>query len=67
MEMKRLFSIAPKDEKQGEVAEVFLAEKQASDVGFGGVRRGHRVCCLTRATLCWYVSTRRAGGQVTDA
>jgi hypothetical protein len=26
---------------------VFLTEKQASDVGFGGVRRGHRVCCLT--------------------
>jgi hypothetical protein len=45
--MKRLFSITPKDEKRGEVAEVFLTEKQASDVGFGGVRRGHRVCCLT--------------------
>jgi hypothetical protein len=26
--MKHLFSIAPKDEKGGEVAEVFLAEKQ---------------------------------------
>jgi hypothetical protein len=47
VEMKRLFSIAPKDEKGGKVMEVFLAEKQASNMGFGGVRRGHRVCSLT--------------------
>jgi hypothetical protein len=66
MEMKHLFSTAPKDEKGGEFAEVFLAEKQASDAGFGGVRRGHHVCFLILATLCWCVSTRRAGGWVTD-
>jgi hypothetical protein len=59
VEMKRLFSIAPKDEKGGEVAEVFLVEKQASDVEFGGVRRGHRVCCLTLAAL-WWSDDRRA-------
>jgi hypothetical protein len=29
VKMKRLFSIAPKDKKGGEVTEVFLAEKQA--------------------------------------
>jgi hypothetical protein len=64
--MKRLFSITPKDEKGGEVTEVFLAEKQASDVGFGGVRRGHRLCCLTRAAPCrcehqtrWWSGDRR--------
>jgi hypothetical protein len=67
MEMKHLFSIAPKDEKGGEVAEVFLAEKQASDTGFRGIRRGHHVYCLTRATLCRCVSTRRTGGRATDA
>jgi hypothetical protein len=39
MEMKHLFSITPKDEKGGEVAEVFLAEKQALDAGLLGVRR----------------------------
>jgi hypothetical protein len=66
VEMKRLFSIAPKDEKGGEVAGVFLAEKQASDARFGGVRRGHRVYCLTLVALCWCVSTKRAGGQATD-
>jgi hypothetical protein len=65
--MKLLFSIAPKDEKGGGVAEVFLTEKQASDAGFGGVRRGHRICCLTLAALCWCVSTRRAGSRETDA
>jgi hypothetical protein len=52
MEIKHLFSIAPKDEKGGEVAEVFLVEKQASDAEFGGIKRGHRVCCLTLAALC---------------
>jgi hypothetical protein len=67
VEMKRLFSFTSNDEKGGEVVEVFLAEKQASDAGFGGVRRGHRVCCLTRAALCQCVSTRRAGGRATNA
>jgi hypothetical protein len=67
VEMKRLFFITPKDEKGGEVAKVFLAEKQASDAGFRGVRCGHRICYLTRAALCQCVSTRRAGGRATDA
>jgi hypothetical protein len=67
VEMKPLFFIAPKDEKGGEVTKVFLTEKQASGAEFGGVRRGHRICCLTLAALCWCVSTRRAGGQATDA
>jgi hypothetical protein len=67
VEMKRLFSIAPKDEKEGEVAEAFLAEKQASDAGFGGIRRGHHVYCLTLAVLCRCVSTRCAGGRATNA
>jgi hypothetical protein len=66
VEMKHLFSIAPKDEKGGKVAKVFLAEKQASDVGFRGVRRGHHVSCLTLAVLCWCVSTRHTGGRATD-
>jgi hypothetical protein len=66
VEMKRLFCIAPNDKKGGEVAKVFLAEKQASNAGFGGVRCSHRVCCLTLAALCWCVSTRRAGGRATD-
>jgi hypothetical protein len=67
VEIKHLFSIALKDEKGGEVTEVFLTEKQASDVGFRGVRHGHHVCCLTRAVLCRCVSTRCVGGQATDA
>jgi hypothetical protein len=64
--MKCLFSITPKDEIGGEVMEVFLAEKQASDAGFRGIRHGHRICCITLATLCWCVSTRRGGGRATD-
>jgi hypothetical protein len=67
MEIKRLFSITPKDKKGGKITEVFLTEKQASDSGFRGVRHGHRICCLTRAAFCQCVSTRRAGGRATDA
>jgi hypothetical protein len=67
MEMKCLFSIAPKDEQGGEVAKVFLTEKHALDAGFRGIRRDHRVYCLTVAALCWCVSTRCAGGAMTDA
>jgi hypothetical protein len=37
-EIKRLFSIAPKVRRSGEVMGVFLAEKQAMDVGLGGDR-----------------------------
>jgi hypothetical protein len=66
VETKCLFFIAPNDEIGGEVTEVFLAEKQASDTGFGGVRHDHRVCCITLAALCRCVSTRHGGGQVTD-
>jgi hypothetical protein len=39
MEMKRLFSFALKDEKGGEVMEVFLAEKQVSNAGLRSIRR----------------------------
>jgi hypothetical protein len=39
VEMKCLFSIAPTDEKGGEVMEVFLAEKQATNAGHRSVGR----------------------------
>jgi hypothetical protein len=38
-EMKRLFSIAPKNEKGGEVVGVFITKKHSSDAGLGSVGR----------------------------
>jgi hypothetical protein len=38
VEMKHLFSFAPKDEKGGEVMEVFLAEKQVSNAALRSIR-----------------------------
>jgi hypothetical protein len=37
--MKHLFSNAPKVERSGKVVGVFLADKQATDVGLSGDRR----------------------------
>jgi hypothetical protein len=56
VEMKRLFSIAPKDEIEGEVMEVIVAVSRVTDAGFAGVRRSYRVCCFAlggaRCFLC---------------
>jgi hypothetical protein len=46
VEMKRLFSIAPKDGTEGEVTEVIIAIFRATDAGFAGVRRSYRVWCF---------------------
>jgi hypothetical protein len=59
-EMKRLFSIAPKVGRSGEVTRVFLAEKHSTDAGL----RGDRCCpqCLSAYPRC-----RSAQEEETDA
>jgi hypothetical protein len=46
VEIKHLFSIAPKDGTEGEVTEVIVVVFRASDAGCGGVKRRCRVWCF---------------------
>jgi hypothetical protein len=56
VEIKCLFSIAPKDGTEGEVTEVIVAFFRASDAGCGGIRRQCHVWCFAlggaRCSLC---------------
>jgi hypothetical protein len=56
VEIKCLFSIAPKNGTKGEVIEVIIAVFRAIDAGFTGVRHRCRVWCFAlggaRCSLC---------------